>query len=205
MRTPLEKALGLQEPETPSEADALMLLALKGKCAGDTYYFNMDQPTFDEVMRGNENEDFYRFYTKQRAIGVEALKAETVRELAACSGEELHEIVQCHNYDSGKWLIMQIISHQKCEFATALTIYWANQAYYHYTQYESLEEASQDPKNFSRESAMFLNKIEKRAKLKEFSQTLPIPDRSDLSHFFDGKKPDYTKKPWNKIPVELQI
>jgi Domain of unknown function (DUF4274) len=205
MRTRLEKALGLQVTETSGDTDALMRLALKGKIAGDAYYFEMDKSTFDSVMKGDEGEDFYQMYAQQRALGLEAFKNEVITELGDCLGSDLHQIVQFHNYDSGQWLLMQVVNHPKCEFATALTIYWANQPNYHYSKYENLEQAIQDTENFSRKTALLLNKIEVRAKLGKFMRTITIPDRNDLSDFLDRKKFDYAKKPFTEIPIELRI
>ena len=205
MRTPLEKALGLQVTETSGNTDALMRLALKGKIAGDKYYFEMDKSTFDQVMKGDEGEDYYQMYVQQRALGLEAFQNEVITELGACLGEDLHQIVRRHNYDSGKWLLMQIVNHPKCEFATALTIYWANQPDYHYSKYESLEQASQDTESFSRGTALLLNQIEIKAKLGKFMRTITIPSRKELNDFLDRKTFDYAKKPLSKIPVELRI
>lgn len=205
MHTPLEKALGLQVTEASGDTDVLMRLALKGKIAGDAYYFEMDKSTFDDVMKGLEGEDFYQMYAQQRALGLEAFKDEVITELGACTGSDLHQIVQCHNYDSGEWLLMQVVNHPICEFATALTIYWANQPNYHYSEYENLEQAIQDTENFSRETALLLNQIEVRAKLGKFMRAIAAPDRNDLGDFLDRKDFDYAKKPYSEIPVELRI
>jgi len=205
MRTRLEKALGLQVKESSGDTDAVMRLALKGKIAGDAYYFEMDKSTFDNVMKGDEGEDFYQMYAQQRALGLEAFKGEVITELGACTGSDLHQIVQCHNYDSGQWLLMQVVNHPICEFATALTIYWANQPDYHYSKYENLEQAIQDIDNFSRQTAVLLNQIEVRVKLGEFMRAIATPDRNDLSDFLDRKNFDYAKKPYSQIPVELRI
>ncbi|NHQ86137.1 DUF4274 domain-containing protein [Iodobacter sp. HSC-16F04] len=205
MRTRLEKGLGLQVTETSAGINALMRLALKGKIAGDTYYLKMDKLAFDQAMKGDEGEDYYQMYVQQRALGLEAFQNEVITELGACLGTGLHQIVRCHNYDSGQWLLMQVVNHPKCEFATALTIYWANQPNYHYLKYENLEQASQDTKNLSRETALLLNQIEVKAKLGKFMRSITVPDRNDLSDFLDRKNFDYANKPFIEIPVELRI
>ena len=50
--------------ERKEELDALMERA---SCAGDEYYFDMEQDEFDEEMEGSEDEEFYkRFLSPER-------------------------------------------------------------------------------------------------------------------------------------------
>ncbi|MDO8031947.1 DUF4274 domain-containing protein [Janthinobacterium sp. SUN128] len=199
--TKLKKALGLTQPNGSDAEQDILILALKGKCAGDTYYHNMDQSVFDSAMEGNEEEDFYHFYVRQRTIGIQAFKKEVENDLSTLSGCQLHAIVQHHNYDSGIWFITQVIAQAKCEFATALCIYWANQPGDHYARYETLDLACEDIHALSHANAVLLNKIEYKTKLGIFAQILPIPD---VACFLD-RKPDYSVKPLINIPVELRV
>lgn len=74
MLTKLAKALGLRHSNGSGAEQDLADLALKGKCAGDTYYYEMDQSTFDSAMNGDEGEAFYRFHVRQRTIGIQPFK-----------------------------------------------------------------------------------------------------------------------------------
>lgn len=104
MLSKLAKALGQRQPSGSITEQILPTLILKGKCAGDTYYHDMDQAAFDDAMKGDEGEAFYRFYVRQRKIGVQAFKDEVTNELSVLSGAELDDIVQQYNYDGGTWL-----------------------------------------------------------------------------------------------------
>ncbi|MBE3026924.1 DUF4274 domain-containing protein [Janthinobacterium sp. BJB1] len=201
MLTKLAKALGLKQPNGSDAEQDILILALKGKCAGDSYYHDMSQSVFDSAMEGNEEDDFYHFYARQRAIGMQAFKKEVENDLSALSGCQLHAIVQHHNYDSGIWLLTQIIAHPNCEFATALCIYWANQPGDHYARYETLDLACKDVNALSHAHAVLLSKIECKTKLGTFAQTLPVPD---VACFLD-RKPDYSVKPLINIPIELRV
>lgn len=201
MLTKLAKALGLGHSSGSGAEQDLAVLALKGKCAGDTYYHDMDQPTFDRAMKGDEREDLYRFYVRQRMIGIQLFKNEVARDLSTLSGAELHTIAQHHNYDSGTWFLTQIVAQARCELATALSIYWANQPTYFYEQHETLDLACQDTGGLFHARAELLNQIEHKARLDTFAQSLPIPD---VGCFMDDQ-PDYSVKPFANIPVKLRV
>lgn len=201
MLSKMEKALGLKQ-QTGSDAEAaILILALKGKCAGDTYYHDMAQSAFDSAMEGDEEEYFYRFYARQREIGIQAFKKEVENDLLTLSGCQLHAIAQHQNYHKGIWLLKQVIAHPKCEFATAFGMYWANQPGDYYARYETLAHACDDINALSHANAVLLNVIEQKAKLGTFAQTLPVPD---VACFLD-RKPDYSVKPMINIPVELRV
>jgi|GEM_PF-1228852 len=201
MLTKLAKALGIKQPNGSDAEQDILILALKGKCAGDTYYHDMDQSVFDSAMEGDDEEDFYRFYARQREIGIQAFKKEVESDLSALSGYQLHAIAQHQNYHNGIWLLKQVIAHSKCEFATAFGIYWANQPGDYYARYETLDRACDDINALSHANAVLLNAIEQKAKLGTFVQTLPVPD---VACFLD-RKPDYSMKPMINIPVELRV
>lgn len=46
-------------------------ILLKSEIAGDRYYFDMEKDVFDKAMKGDEEEDFYKEYLKQREVGFE--------------------------------------------------------------------------------------------------------------------------------------
>lgn len=197
----MEKALGLKLPNRSNAEADILILALKGKCAGDTYYHDMAQSAFDSAMEGDEEEDFYRFYARQREIGIQAFKKEVENDLLTLSGCQLHAIAQHQNYHKGIWLLKQVIAHPKCEFATAFGMYWANQPGDYYARYETLAHACDDINALSHANAVLLNVIEQKAKLGTFAQTLSVPD---VACFLD-RKPDYSVKPMINIPVELRV
>jgi hypothetical protein len=201
MLTKLAKALGLRHSNGSGAEQDLADLALKGKCAGDTYYYEMDQSTFDSAMNGDEGEAFYRFHVRQRTIGIQPFKNEVVDDLSILSGVELHTTAQHHNYDSGTWFLTQIVAQARCEFATALSIYWANQPTYFYERYETLDLACQNTGDLFHARAELLNQIERKTRLDAFAQNLPVPD---VGCFVDDQ-PDYLVKPFTNIPVELRI
>lgn len=54
----------------------LNALIERASCAGDEYYFDMEQDEFDEEMEGCEDEEFYKGFCRQREIGFEAYQKE---------------------------------------------------------------------------------------------------------------------------------
>ena len=50
----------------------LNILKVWAECAGDTYYYSMPQSRFDKNMEGCEEEEFFKAYSRQRKIGLEA-------------------------------------------------------------------------------------------------------------------------------------
>jgi len=201
MLTKLAKALGLKQPAGSDAEQDILMLALKGKCAGDSYYHDMAQSVFDSAMEGDEEEDFYRFHARQRKIGIQAFKKEVENDLSTLSGAQLHAIAQHQNYHHGLWLLEQVIAHPNCEFATAFGIYWANQPGDYYARYDTLDHACEDINALSHGNALLLNAIEQKTKLGTFAQTLPLPD---VACFVD-RKPDYSVKPMINIPAELRV
>lgn len=202
MLTKIGKALGLTQPNRTDAEQAFLTLALKGKCAGDTYYHDMSQSSFDSVMEGDEEEAFYHIYVRQREIGVQAFQDEVANELSSLSGKQLQAIVQYHNYNCGDWLFMQLIAQARCEFASAMCIYWANQPAYIYRKYQTLDLACLDLKDPNYKTVQLLGQIEHRTQLGTFAQTLSIPS---VECFLDGCQPDYCVKPFASIPVQLRV
>ena len=73
-------------------------ILLKAEIAEDNYYFNMEKEVFDKAMKGNEEEDFYKEYLKQREIGFEAYQTEVKEEIKKISSsEELHLLISEYN------------------------------------------------------------------------------------------------------------
>ncbi|MFJ6328028.1 MULTISPECIES: DUF4274 domain-containing protein [unclassified Rhizobium] len=201
MVSKLAKALGLRQRSGAAAEQVLPTLILKCKCAGDTYYHDMDQSIFDNAMKGEEGEAFYRFYVRQRKIGIQAFKSEVVEDLAKLSGAALYAIIEQHNYDSGTWFLTQIVAHPQCEFATALVIYWANQPAYVYERYGTIDLACQDTDSFLHARAELLDQIERKTKQDAFAHNLPIPH---VGCFLDGQ-PDYSTKPFANMPSKLRV
>lgn len=98
-------------------------------------------------------------------------------------------------------LLTQIVAHPRCELATALVIYWANQPTYLYTQYQTLDLACQDTDGLFHARAELLNQIEHKTKRDAFAQNLPVPY---VGCFLDDQ-PDYSAKPFANIPTKLHI
>ena len=115
-------------------------ILLKAEIAEDNYYFNMEKEVFDKAMKGNEEEDFYKEYLKQREIGFEAYQTEVKEEIKKISSsEELHLLIAEYNFDFGNFLLEQIVNHRLCDIETAKTIYWLLSATYIYEKYDNLE------------------------------------------------------------------
>ena len=109
-------------------------------CAGDDYYFSMAQSDFEKSMKGCENEEFFKAYSRQRKIGMEEFANEISRQITSIhNSEELHYLLESYNYDDGNWTIMQCISHSCCDIHTARMVYWLLSPDYYYDSYTDLE------------------------------------------------------------------
>ena len=99
----------------------------------------MEKEVFDKAMKGNEEEDFYKEYLKQREIGFEVYQTEVKEEIKKISSsEELHLLIAEYNFDFGNFLLEQIINHRLCDIETAKTIYWLLSPTYIYEKYDTM-------------------------------------------------------------------
>lgn len=72
------------------------------------------------IWQGNEEENFYKEYLRQREIGLEAYQNQVKEECAKISSsEELHFLITECNFDSGNFLSEQMIHHSLCDIETA--------------------------------------------------------------------------------------
>ncbi|NDV66680.1 DUF4274 domain-containing protein [Bacteroides sp. 224] len=116
-----------------TELDSIVTWAA---CAGDNYYFNMQQADFEKSMKGNEEEDFYKAYVYQREIGLEKFQTEIAEKIAAIYNPiELHYLVAEYNYDDGCWPLKQVILNPACDIRTARMVYWLMQPDYYYDNF----------------------------------------------------------------------
>ena len=92
--------------ERKKELDILMERA---SCAGDDYYFNMEQDEFDDELEDFVDDEFYKGFCRQREIGFEAYKKEIAEQFShITSAEELHYMIADYNYDDGMFTVEQI-------------------------------------------------------------------------------------------------
>jgi len=130
---------------TDKRKKELDTLAIWASCAGDRHYFNMEQGVFDKYMTGREDYETYKPYTLQREMGFDKFKADMAEKIAAInSAEELHYMVADHNYDSGRWLLEQVVTHPACDLITAKMIYWLSSPCYYYTEFGSPSKCPED-------------------------------------------------------------
>ena len=181
------------------------LRALLTRCgiAGDTYYADMSDAMFAEVMRNfgfDQNDPLYRTYAEQRAAGAEEFARKVSGELqAVVSSEELHLLALAHDFDSGMWLPGELVAHPCCDAATALLLYWSLQPDYIYTRYGSPAKVPAD--DFLAGAARVLRSIEERMGAGTFAAVLPRPDLGD----FGQGGHDYAFPPLSGIPAALRI
>ena len=171
-------------------------LLQRAACAGDAYYFDMDQDEFDEEMEDSEEEEYYAAYCRQREIGFDAYRAEVVKELAALTGaEELHYLMDGYNYDDGSLAVEQVVLHPDCDIKTARMVYWLLVPDYYYRHYGG--PANCPPEDVNREAAALLVKLEERAQKGGFLSGLEwdgcIPDEQP-----DGL--DFSTEPFCRVP-----
>lgn len=183
--------------ERKEELDALMERA---SCAGDEYYFDMEQDEFDEEMEGSEDEEFYKGFCRQREIGFEAYQKE-IAELFAhiTSAEELHYMIADYNYDDGMFTVEQIVMNPACDIVTAKMVYWLCEPSYYYDNYGSPSKCSEEDVN--RDTALLLTKMEGKAIANGFQTGLEWNgELVDEQH----DNLDFTQEPYCHVPVDFR-
>ena len=180
--------------ERKKELDILMERA---SCAGDEYYFDMEQDEFDEEMEGYEEEEFYKSFCRQREIGFDAYKKEIAGQFKhITSAEELHYMIADYNYDDGMFTVEQIVMNPACDIVTAKMVYWLCQPCYFYDKYSSPSKC--DEKDIYVDWALLLTKMEAKANANDFQTGLEWN-----GELFDEQPDnlDFTKKPYCYVPL----
>lgn len=155
----------------------LEILKTWADCAGDNYYFSMEQPKFDENMKNCKEEEFFKAYSRQRKIGLEEFANEMSNKIALiCNSEELHYLLDGHNYDSGRWTVMQCLNNSCCDIRTARMVYWLMCPDYYYDQYVDLDHVPESDINI--EDSKVLKFIEEKAISQGFKHNL-TPEYED--------------------------
>ncbi|MDN0054312.1 DUF4274 domain-containing protein, partial [Bacteroides caecigallinarum] len=161
-------------------------------CAGDDYYFSMAQSDFEKSMKGCENEEFFKAYSRQRKIGMEEFANEISRQITSIhNSEELHYLLESYNYDDGNWTIMQCISHSCCDIHTARMVYWLLSPDYYYDSYTDLEHVPDSDINEG--TPKVLKFIEEKALSKGFVHSLTSEYEDEevpSSNEYTGRIPD---------------
>lgn len=177
-------------------------ILLRTEIAGSNYYFNMEKKAFDRAMKGNEEEDFYKEYLKQREIGFEAYQNQVKEEFSQISSsEELHFLANECNYDSGEFLLEQVINHSLCDIETAKMIYWLSSPTYIYEKYGSVENCPQED-YICYKLAKLLSTIEEKVKNESFKTGLEVEKDSVMIAEIDDT--DFSVEPYVNIPKCLR-
>ena len=149
----------------------LETLKIWAECAGDSYYFSMDQSTFEQNMKGCEGEEFFKAYLRQRKIGLEEFANEISSQITSIhNSEELHYLLDGYNYDSGNWTVMQCLNHSCCDIRTARMVYWLLCPDYYYDTYTDLEHIPESDINIK--NSKVLKFIEEKALSQGFVYSL---------------------------------
>ncbi|MDO4777961.1 MAG: DUF4274 domain-containing protein [Tissierellia bacterium] len=184
------------------EKEFLENILLKAEIAGDNYYFNMEKEDFDKAMKGNEEEDFYKEYLKQREIGFEAYQNQVKEEIKQISSlEELHLLTAEYNFDAGNFLSEQVINHPLCDIETAKVIYCLSSPTYIYEKYGSLEKCPKED-YICYDDAKLLSTIEEKVKNGVFKTGL-IVEKNDVM-IAEIEEADFSTKPYSNIPESLR-
>lgn len=177
-------------------------ILLKAEIAGDSYYCNMEKEVFDKAMEGNEEEDFYKEYLRQREIGFEAYQTEVKEEIKQISSsDELHLLTAEYNFDAGNFLSEQIINHPLCDIETAKMIYWLSSPTYIYEKYGSLENCPKED-YICYDDAKLLMTIEEKVK-NNASKTGLIVEK-DYTMIAEIEGTDFSISPYSNIPELLR-
>lgn len=177
-------------------------ILLKAEIAEDNYYFNMEKEVFDKAMKGNEEEDFYKEYLKQREIGFEAYQTEVKEKIKKISSsEELHLLIAEYNFDFGNFLLEQIINHPLCDIETAKMIYWLLSATYIYEKYDSLENCPKED-YICYDDAKLLMTIEEKVKNGVFKTGLIVEKNAFM--IAEIEETDFLASPYKNIPESLR-
>lgn len=174
----------------------LDILLERASCAGDEYYFDMEQAEFDEEMAGAEDEEFYKGYCRQREIGFDAYQKEIVEQFTRIkSAEELHYMIADYNYDAGIFTVEQIVMNPACDIVTAKMVYWLCQPSYYYDNYGGPSKCAEEDVN--RDTALLLAKLEAKALANGFQTGLEwageLVDEQP-------KDLDFNKEPYCQVP-----
>lgn len=177
-------------------------ILLKAEIAGDNYYFNMEKAVFDKAMKGNEEEDFYKEYLRQREMGFEAYQTEVKEEIKQISSsEELHLLTAEYNFDAGNFLSDQMIHHPLCDIETAKLIYWLLSPTYIYEKYGSLENCPKED-YICYDDAKLLMTIEEKVKNNAFKTGLIVEKNAVMMAEIEEK--DFSALPYSNIPELLR-
>lgn len=169
---------------------------------GDDVIVLWEKEVFEKVMKGNEQEDFYQEYNKQREIGFDAYQNQVKNEIKSIeTSEELHFLITDYNYDAGEFLLEEVVSHPFCDIKTAKMIYWLSEPIYLYEKFGTLENCTQDDYlNYA--GVKLLMKIEEKAKSKSFKEMLKVRQDIDVKEMIE--ETDFTIEPYIHIPKELR-
>lgn len=102
-----------------------------------------------------------------------------VFDSALDDSEDLHWLMENHNYDDGMWLPPRVVEHPACDMATALLVYYAIDPAYIYDRYATLEEGLEDDDYLLVDFIRLMQLIEAKALSSGFLRRLPPPDLSD--------------------------
>ena len=165
-------------------------------CAGDHYYFEMDQVDFDECMEDHEGEEYYNAYVRQRTVGLEVFQHEVAAQIMAIDdAKALHSMLVDYNYDDGTWALEQVLMNPHCAIATARMVYWLMEPGYYYDNFGGPQQTPQDSINSS--AAQLLTKIEEKTAAGLFQSELQVEKEEDIV----PKRDD--SPPYNQIPTVL--
>jgi len=147
---------------TEQRKKELDILAQQANCAGDKYYFNMKQEVFNDSMSGHEDAEYYKAYCHQREIGFDEYQSFIAKKVATVIlAEELHYLATDHNFDSGIWLLEQVVMNSACDCITAKEIYWLSTPCYYYDNFGSPSNCPQN--NINVKTANFIVQLETKA------------------------------------------
>ncbi len=177
-------------------------ILLKSEIAGDRYYFDMEKDVFDKAMKGDEEEDFYKEYLKQREVGFEVYQNQVKEEFnQILLSEELYFFASEYNYDGGNFLLEQVINHPLCDLETAKMIYWLLSPTYIYKKYGSLENCPKED-YICYDDAKLLMTIEEKVKNKEFKTGLRVEKNECVIEMIE--ETNFSVEPFVNIPEDLR-
>ena len=177
-------------------------ILLKSEIAGDRYYFDMEKDVFNKAMKGDEDEDFYKEYLKKREVGFEVYQNQVKEEFKEISSsEELHFLISEFNFDSGDFLLEQVINHPLCDLETAKMIYWLLSPTYIYKKYGSLENCPKED-YICYDDARLLMTIEEKVKNGVFKTGLIVEKNDEMIAAIE--EADFSTLPYSNIPELLR-
>lgn len=170
--------------------------------AGNDYYFKMTQEFFNKSMKNYHEEEFYKFYSRQREVGFKKMQEEAIEKIKGLNSEDLNYMIEEYNYDDGVWALEQVIKHKNCDISTAKLIYWAMQPDYILERYSTMSEAALCDDYLINKPAALLAEIEQKALAKAFCSNLPDPNLDD---YLDKNSIDYSSLPLSRVPQEMRV